>query len=699
MKLARACMSAIACFALTSLANAQITFDAPQGEIIEYQLDSGMKMNVAGEPGVAFRTVVHQPRALWTRLYFQEAQLSPGSSIRMTSLLDGEVQQLDAAGLAMWNYSSAYFNGDSVLVELIAAADMQPNRMVIDRVAILQAPEGFPIGSCGICGGDSRVPSDEDWAGRLMPVGCSASIYNTQSCVVSAGHCMGSANVMQFRVPNSTAGCNTQNPPVADQFPVTGTLWQDTGVGGDWAALTTGTNNLGQSAYQRYGEYRPIATNTAPTGAPVSVWGYGFSNTCTLTYTQQLSQGTITQITSDTYRAQIDVTFGNSGSALIWNNQIIGVVTHCASCASSGNIMNRIDAPAFVNARNTLCPSAPDNDTCPNAVTVSNGSISFSNAGATTSGPNEPGLCNLDGDSQVQADVWFSYTATCTGEVTFSLCDGDQPSPGGPCADSCGAQAPDGCWCDEQCDGFGDCCPGVCDDCPTLSHCEPPAGDCAGNCGGQAPDGCWCDEQCDGFGDCCPGVCDDCPGLSHCDAPAGPCAGNCGGQADGCWCDEQCDGFGDCCEGVCNDCPELSHCGGLGGGGVGTGGSGNGFDTKMAIYNACPSGSGQVIACNNDSCGVLSSITINATAGETFIIRIGGHNGDTGNGILTISCEETTPACDGDLNSDSVVNVSDLLILLGAWGNCSGCAEDLNNDGVVNVSDLLILLGNWGACP
>jgi hypothetical protein len=53
----------------------------------------------------------------------------------------------------------------------------------------------------------------------------------------------------------------------------------------------------------------------------------------------------------------------------------------------------------------------------------------------------------------------------------------------------------------------------------------------------------------------------------------------------------------------------------------------------------------------------------------------------------------------GDLNGDGVVNVSDLLILLGNWGPCeagSNCPADLNGDGEVNVSDLLILLGNWG---
>jgi len=52
-----------------------------------------------------------------------------------------------------------------------------------------------------------------------------------------------------------------------------------------------------------------------------------------------------------------------------------------------------------------------------------------------------------------------------------------------------------------------------------------------------------------------------------------------------------------------------------------------------------------------------------------------------------------------DLNGDGVVNVSDLLILLSAWGDCpvgAPCPADLNGDGVVNVSDLLILLANWG---
>lgn len=61
----------------------------------------------------------------------------------------------------------------------------------------------------------------------------------------------------------------------------------------------------------------------------------------------------------------------------------------------------------------------------------------------------------------------------------------------------------------------------------------------------------------------------------------------------------------------------------------------------------------------------------------------------------SLPAEPPTP----DLNGDGVVDVSDLLILLGQWGACTPgelCGADLNCDGAVDVSDLLLLLENWG---
>lgn len=57
-------------------------------------------------------------------------------------------------------------------------------------------------------------------------------------------------------------------------------------------------------------------------------------------------------------------------------------------------------------------------------------------------------------------------------------------------------------------------------------------------------------------------------------------------------------------------------------------------------------------------------------------------------------------ATEGDVNSNGVVNVQDLLAVIGAWGPCGGggdpCHEDVTGDGVVNVADLLRVIANWG---
>lgn len=54
--------------------------------------------------------------------------------------------------------------------------------------------------------------------------------------------------------------------------------------------------------------------------------------------------------------------------------------------------------------------------------------------------------------------------------------------------------------------------------------------------------------------------------------------------------------------------------------------------------------------------------------------------------------------CVGDFDGDSVVGVSDLLQLIGAWGACQDCQEDLDGNGFVDVGDVLQLISAWGEC-
>ena len=56
--------------------------------------------------------------------------------------------------------------------------------------------------------------------------------------------------------------------------------------------------------------------------------------------------------------------------------------------------------------------------------------------------------------------------------------------------------------------------------------------------------------------------------------------------------------------------------------------------------------------------------------------------------------------CPGDLNSDNVVDSSDMGGLLGAFGPCPlGTPGDFNDDEVIDSADLGSMLGVFGDCP
>jgi hypothetical protein len=58
----------------------------------------------------------------------------------------------------------------------------------------------------------------------------------------------------------------------------------------------------------------------------------------------------------------------------------------------------------------------------------------------------------------------------------------------------------------------------------------------------------------------------------------------------------------------------------------------------------------------------------------------------------------TELSCHADVNGSGAVDITDLQLVLAAWGATSG-PEDINADGIVNVLDALLVLGQWGPCP
>jgi len=63
------------------------------------------------------------------------------------------------------------------------------------------------------------------------------------------------------------------------------------------------------------------------------------------------------------------------------------------------------------------------------------------------------------------------------------------------------------------------------------------------------------------------------------------------------------------------------------------------------------------------------------------------------------SCEYASCAgtCQGDINNDGSITVSDLLLVLADFGCVSGCSSDVDGDSAVSVADLLGLLAVFGA--
>lgn len=66
---------------------------------------------------------------------------------------------------------------------------------------------------------------------------------------------------------------------------------------------------------------------------------------------------------------------------------------------------------------------------------------------------------------------------------------------------------------------------------------------------------------------------------------------------------------------------------------------GSAFDTTLSVFDSC---GGIELACNDDYCDPQSELMIDLTAGQTYLIRVAGYDGQTGDYTLTIV--ETIPA-------------------------------------------------------
>jgi hypothetical protein len=305
--------------------------------------DTGWVANTGTQKGVVGAFTVHTPGAAWMRLNFSELNLAgdpgngSGSALRITSTKDGYYQIFNAISAAQWDNTSAYFNGDTVVVEVIAAPGTGGNRVAVDQATVGL----YPVEDT-ICGNDDRVLSSDPFAARALPIGCTAWLWNDGAgCFGTAGHCMSGASIIQFNVPLSNANGSLNNPPPQDQYSTDNSSrqWVNGGIGNDWAYFGTFPNsNTGLTAQQaQAGNYTLTLPPPFNSSQNIRITGYGVdSSPSSWNQVQQTNAGPWVQ-SRQSHRYQTDTTGGNSGSPVIHEatGNVIGVHTH-GGCSGGG---------------------------------------------------------------------------------------------------------------------------------------------------------------------------------------------------------------------------------------------------------------------------------------------------------------------------------------------------------------------------
>ncbi len=316
-----------------------------------------------GDGKVQASHVVQAHGAEWLRLRFEGVQLQPGSTLVITSMLDGAQQHLNAETLRQWRNTSAYFNGEAVRVELIAADGTSGNRFGI-RSLMVGKPPVQTESQCGPV--DNRVASTAAARGRLLDVGCTANLM-TSGCFITAGHCMSSpslVDVVEFNVPDSTSSGALRHPPPSDQYvPTNSRQFLSNTIGKDWGVFTVFPNTqTGLMPIDVEGPGLEFATSLPAKGSTVEIVGYGV-DTGTANQTEQVSTGPITAVKSAKTRLnyQADTEGGNSGSAVLSAGKVVGIHTNGGCSASGGSGANSgtlYTNPQLQSAVAAICGSA-----------------------------------------------------------------------------------------------------------------------------------------------------------------------------------------------------------------------------------------------------------------------------------------------------------------------------------------------------
>lgn len=337
------------------------------------------------------------------------------------------------------------------------------------------------------------------------------------------------------------------------------------------------------------------------------------------------------------------------------------------------------EGPGLLSITNAGC-IAPANNSCSGAASVHPGvPLAFSTIGATAAPPLEPALCDSQDFQGFGPDIWFRYTAACSGPVRIATCGSDFdtrvaiytacpsfPETAIACSDEDGpACAGSAASLDFDADegttylirvGGTNNQQGTGTLLVTPLTCPPPPNDA---CADATPTGLGATPF-------------DTLGATT-DGPTVTCAAFSGPVQRDVWFT---------LTSPCSAPLRIAVCDAA-------------FDARLAIYTACPDDGGLFAACGDNTCGQsgLGPQVIHAAPeGTPLLIRVGAAGFAGGPATLTISIA-------ADWDRDGQTNSSDIAAFLAAWleGIHDGTRRDadFSGDAVINSADVSAFLSAW----
>jgi hypothetical protein len=111
------------------------------------------------------------------------------------------------------------------------------------------------------------------------------------------------------------------------------------------------------------------------------------------------------------------------------------------------------------------------------------------------------------------------------------------------------------------------------------------------------------------------------------------------------------------------------------------------FDTLLSIHSGCPGTAANQLACNDDSCGVLSSASASLSANQTYLIRVSGFGANSGAFTLTAAFADAPapPTAGPDVIVGDLTDVA-------CFGQLNGIAAYAVGTNACNIGDEPV---NW----